>query len=1331
MSHYYPEAPDSPLENPSTPAGETPAPAPSDETHGPADGTAPPSPAPAFTSPSSAPASASDATEQPATGESPQSPEDSSTDATAGIVRGVGHPMGRSFGAPLRALDIPGEQPDVTQSRNGEYLTVDECREKWLGNYKWYVKNSFSVCRLEGGEFNFYEIYNDAPPRWVGKLSFRVTLLGAASKTSRTVTWEAHFDKWQETLKQLNSAVFGFYFDCTAYQTPGNGISKCPTLGEKGAIRTVSGWKRSPEFTQVISTSTLPSGQANDYKIGGFDYTFHVFNQTLGQVAPSPSAPRDEQVVIAGRCDNATYIKYAKQSRAAACGFPYAASVFHLNYNETKIRPSVAFIYQAMHNLRSLRPDATADQFVPGQLYWNESGNIMPPLSRLHPAPEGRYRQQTECRQRFGQDYTAGPNGEKRDCDEYPFNATQQNMLRVGGPANETWAVKPVNRSANRTVGNYLNRFYFEDRVLNSDKFYVDIDNAPNDCCTDEPYVPASPQSGPVMATGAVASLTGLDALSGANGVAVVGGSSYTAQGDQVVKVDNTTGEVSVVAGKPATSVSACQSGTNVIFNTSSGTRLRVVGSDGRFVYITDLCGVRRIDPGTNAVTSFFSNGNYSFRTASVAIAGQTMYVVDNWWGYLDKIDLNSGVNTRVGADRDQRYFGAVAADDKYIWMVNSNTLFQINPENGAFVNSWPVNVNGNAPSALLSVGDYLYASQYTSGDTYPTIIRITKASGASTLVTGGSLTDITGIASDGEALYVADNAGGSRIWTVTEDEPFQFDPPATRPIMGNGFVQPVTSGGALSGANGVAVVGGSSYTAQGDQVVKVDNTTGEVSVVAGKPATSVSACQSGTNVIFNTSSGTRLRVVGSDGRFVYITDLCGVRRIDPGTNAVTSFFSNGNYSFRTASVAIAGQTMYVVDNWWGYLDKIDLNSGVNTRVGGQQRYFAAIAADDNYIWMVNSDTLFQINPENGAFVNSWPVNVNGNAPSALLSVGDYLYASQYTSGDTYPTIIRITKASKDSTLITPAGITDISGIVTDGTLLYVADRSSIKSVTSIRAFLYPPAATTPVISSGSVSTLATAPEIGAANGVAVLGGASFAADGTRIVRVDNATGEVSPVAGQSATSVSSCQSGTNVIFNTSSTTPLRVVGSDGRFVYATDVCGIRRIDPGTHAVTMLALNGNFTSRTASVSIAGKWMYVVDNYWGYFNRIDLDSGVSTRIGGDQRYFAAVAADDNYIWMVNSDTLFQINPDTGAFLNSWPVNINGNAPSALLSVGGYLYAAQYGPGNAYPTLVRITKSGATAGTSTTIAGAGLVDITGINTDGNRLYVADRGGVKTVA
>jgi hypothetical protein len=34
-----------------------------------------------------------------------------------------------------------------------------------------------------------------------------------------------------------------------------------------------------------------------------------------------------------------------------------------------------------------------------------------------------------------------------------------------------------------------------------------------------------------------------------------------------------------------------------------------------------------------------------------------------------------------------------------------------------------------------------------------------------------------------------------------------------------------------------------------------------------------------------------------------------------------------------------------------------------------------------------------------------------------------------------------------------------------------------------------------------------------------------------------------------------------NIKFYTSTSTPLRVVGADGRFVYATDVCGVRRID--------------------------------------------------------------------------------------------------------------------------------------------------------------------------
>ncbi|WP_213013930.1 hypothetical protein, partial [Paractinoplanes toevensis] len=173
-----------------------------------------------------------------------------------------------------------------------------------------------------------------------------------------------------------------------------------------------------------------------------------------------------------------------------------------------------------------------------------------------------------------------------------------------------------------------------------------------------------------------------------------------------------------------------------------------------------------------------------------------------------------------------------------------------------------------------------------------------------------------------------------------------------------------------------------------------MDNSSREVTRVSGQ-VNSADLCTSypsRDSALFRTDYAP-LRVVGTDGRFIYATDTCGIRRVDPETGAVTTL-PYGNYRTSTASVAIAGQYLYAVDNSDSGLQKIDLNSGSNDSLNNNH-HLGAVAADSNFVWMVNTDHIFKIDRNTGAILKQWPVAVQGHAPTALLSVGNYLYASQ------------------------------------------------------------------------------------------------------------------------------------------------------------------------------------------------------------------------------------------------------------------------------------------------------------------------------------------------
>ncbi|MFC7529343.1 hypothetical protein, partial [Actinoplanes sp. GCM10030250] len=146
------------------------------------------------------------------------------------------------------------------------------------------------------------------------------------------------------------------------------------------------------------------------------------------------------------------------------------------------------------------------------------------------------------------------------------------------------------------------------------------------------------------------------------------------------------------------------------------------------------------------------------------------------------------------------------------------------------------------------------------------------------------------------------------------------------------------------------------------------------------------------------------------------------------------------------ASVAIAGQYMYTVDNTYGGLARIDLNSGARAVL--HTGHTGAVAADGDNVWIVTNDTVSKINKD-GAVLETRAVATAGRTPTALLSVGNYLYASLWTPGETYPTLIRITKATGASRIIAATNLTNINGVSSDGTFLYVSDSGLIKRVTA------------------------------------------------------------------------------------------------------------------------------------------------------------------------------------------------------------------------------------------------------------------------------------------
>ncbi|BCJ42480.1 hypothetical protein GCM10010168_07780 [Actinoplanes ianthinogenes] len=860
---------------------------------------------------------------------------------------------------------------------------------------------------------------------------------------------------------------------------------------------------------------------------------------------------------------------------------------------------------------------------------------------------------------------------------------------------------------------------------------------------------PAAVATAPVMDAGSIGTVTSaLD--SGSNGVAVIGSYAYVNKGLQLLQVNKSTGASSVLAGAAEYGCVDGSTGGQVRFNANS-IPLQVIGSDGRFVYLLDSCGVRRIDPANGATTTVISQGTFTGYARFGAIAGKWLYLYDN--AYLWRYDLTGGTKpTQVNITMGNRTTAAIAADDSYAYLwTGEGSLWKVNASTGAgSVLTSGLTVTG-APTAMLSVGDYVYASfaNVLSPARGTTVLRISKSTGATLLVSPSAtdttgLSGVTGMASDGTRLYLADRGSdGSWLKTLTSATPKAPAAVATAPVMDAGSIGTVP--GALDAAtNGVAVIGSYAYVNKGLQLLQVNKSTGASSVLAGAAEYGCVDGSTGGQVRFNANS-IPLQVIGSDGRFVYLLDSCGVRRIDPANGATTTVISQGTFTGYARFGAIAGKWLYLYDN--AYLWRYDLTGGtkptqVNITMGN--RTTAAIAADDSYAYLWTGEgSLWKVNASTGAgSVLTSGLTVTG-APTAMLSVGDYVYASfaNVLSPARGTTVLRISKSTGTTLLVSPSatdttGLSGVTGMASDGTRLFLADRGSdgswLKTLTSATPKAPAAVATAPIMNAGVVTTVAGGFNYGS-NGVALLGSFAYMTKGLQLMQVNKGTGTGTAIAGAAEYGCVDGSTGAQVRFNANSI-PLQVIGSDGRFVYLLDSCGVRRIDPANGATTTVISQGTFTGYARFGAIAGKWLYLYDN--AYLWRYDLTGGTKptqVNITMGNRTTAAIAADDTYAYLWTGDGyLWKVNADTGA--GTVMATGTGSAPSAMLSVGDYVYAAF----TSYPSYrgVTLQRAGKSSGVVELVAGnmssapadglyydAGFAGITGLASDGTRLYVAD--------
>jgi YD repeat-containing protein len=840
---------------------------------------------------------------------------------------------------------------------------------------------------------------------------------------------------------------------------------------------------------------------------------------------------------------------------------------------------------------------------------------------------------------------------------------------------------------------------------------------------------------------------------------AVVGGELYVDDYYAIREVDLSSGQVSTLAGQPSSSGCNDSADPSQVTMADSG-----LATDGVALY--SLCGglLRRTDIATGATSTVADVGSSSGQL-TVGPDGSVYVTTGRVDGGVLRVDPATGAVTQYVAGpgfNGQCTYG-VAADANDLWVAAGG---HYSPYSGGGCSGYwdlyevPLGTASPVPAlvasyssdelgetALVSAGSYLYADAGAAGlDASVDLARISKADGSVAIVAGsGSSGDqdgtgldawfgqVTGIASDGTDLWVADGADYDVREVVAGSLPSGLSPTATETVgiagasgrvstfAGSGTSGHVDGTGAQAGFAGPAadvVVSGHLYVADGTSVREVDLSSGQVSTLAGQASASPGyGCADSTDPSQVTMTGET--ALATDGAALYT--LCWsdyneyLRRTDIATGATSTLADLG---WASGQLTVGPDGAVYVTTGQGGVTRVDPGTGAVTQYlpasafAGQCTY--GVAADATDLWVAASGfsssnwgeicsggpwALYEV-PIGAAsptatLVASYPSAELGRY--ALVSAGAYLYADAGLPGLAGSVeLARISKADGSLTYVAGSGSAGdkdgtgpdawfggVTGIASDGTDLWVVDGPDydVREVTAGPALatgLSPAATETVSVTPGRVSTLAGSGTSAIVDGTGT--GASFLAPGGEVVvggdlYVDDryAIRKVDLSTGQVSTLAGQASAyGCN-----DSTEPSQVtmegsgLATDGAALYSTCGAYLRRTDIATGATSSVADVG--ASGNLTVGPDGS-VYIANGTDGV-DRVDPTTGAVTQylagpaFGG--QCTGAVAADAHDLWVAASG---YDNPIWGEICSQGPWDIYevplGSAAPVPTLVGSY-------------------------------------------------------------
>ncbi|WP_214323080.1 LamG-like jellyroll fold domain-containing protein [Nonomuraea sediminis] len=353
--------------------------------------------------------------------------------------------------------------------------SYNDCRTKtqWDAGPYTYTMNRFNVCQVSGFIVEYWKEW------WKGSRPFgkklgtlrghQLTYLdGKLNRREFYVRKHFYIDKVENvdaSKYDLGDAYIAFA------STMGSKSSDCTRVSPASGTtvyKTVNAWKQDTA-TEWHSSELFTAGPGNGYhKISNC-----TINHSILSKSPVDFEESSTKIYALGtfRCDTSPMVKY---HTGGGCVSSDAVPAFTISMNDVS---STGVPYKSIHQhiKKALThpedtvpkpggptfPDLTGTKSIPG-------GSEIKPLHRhgYEPIQNGnRSAAKTVC------DLELGDRDEKMHCDEFPFASTLEGAARANPFYN--FSVAWINGSVNTSHGTYLNAWYSNNRMLNSDPFWI------------------------------------------------------------------------------------------------------------------------------------------------------------------------------------------------------------------------------------------------------------------------------------------------------------------------------------------------------------------------------------------------------------------------------------------------------------------------------------------------------------------------------------------------------------------------------------------------------------------------------------------------------------------------------------------------------------------------------------------------------------------------------------------------------------------------------------------------------------------------------------------